>query len=258
MKNVFVYFQVLKNPDTEKETRENKEKEKIVLKENKTRPKKEDKFKDKVREREIKLQQKLEKNRDKDSKPVKKQEEKKIQSRKEESKIEDKNENKEERHVDSKDDFREKKSCEEKKGKSYEKMRLEKKRLADAKKQGNDGTGNTSKAKGDEDGKMPVKETVKEKKESRVDDVTNSDKLSSPSRERELEKRVDKLNLNGLWRVLNKRSVLLVGFMFCYCFYQFQIAGCRNFVTMIVPWITTSRDRTRTSIIKMIATNPNQ
>uniref|UniRef100_A0A0C9PZX1 UPF3A protein n=1 Tax=Fopius arisanus TaxID=64838 RepID=A0A0C9PZX1_9HYME len=135
---------VLKNPDAEREVgrenKENKEEKEKPQRESKGR-KKDDKLRDKVlgpRDREGKMGKgyKDDRKQERDGKHQKKHEDKKSYRREE-------NHPKEDKKVDGKsqkelkDDFREQRErrTEEKKGKSYEKMRQEKRRLAESKKQ---------------------------------------------------------------------------------------------------------------------------
>ncbi|XP_015114241.1 regulator of nonsense transcripts 3A [Diachasma alloeum] len=165
---------VLKNPDAEREVgrenKENKEDKERPPKEVKTR-KKDDKLRDKVlgpRDRDGKISAKGYKDdrkQDRDGKHQRKHEDKKSYSRRE-----DHNHSREERRAEGKipkeprEDFREprERRTEEKKGKSYEKMRQEKRRLAESKKQAEGGA---------EGGKEPAKREEGErcKKEAKIE-----------------------------------------------------------------------------------------
>ncbi|XP_012262251.2 regulator of nonsense transcripts 3B [Athalia rosae] len=143
-KDELTISKVLKNPDlgkdTNKESKEAKDdKDKVLPKEGKSRNRKEEKLRDKTaRDRDSKVPGKNFK--DKEAKHQRRNEEKKGYVRKEEreiSKEDKKTDGKEERKNETREDDREikDKKVEEKRGKSYEKMRQEKKRLAEAKRQ---------------------------------------------------------------------------------------------------------------------------
>ncbi|XP_066603707.1 regulator of nonsense transcripts 3A-like isoform X2 [Prorops nasuta] len=144
-----IISKVLKNPDLEKdESKDNKEnkedKEKISPKDIKTRNKREDKIREKIsRDRDSKsLGKTYREDWGKDAKHQRRQEERRLYGRRDEREnIRDERKDiKDERRYEFKDDKETKdKKFEEKRGKSYEKMRLEKKRLAETKKQSSSG-----------------------------------------------------------------------------------------------------------------------
>lgn len=134
----------MKNPDLDKEmckdNKENREeKDKLSPKDIKNRIKKEDKLRDKVpRDRDSKsitkgYRERIEdRNKDRDIKHQRRHEDKKIYGRRDE-----RDGIKDDRRFDFKEDTKDsrERKIEEKRGKSYEKMRQEKKRLAETKKQ---------------------------------------------------------------------------------------------------------------------------
>lgn len=164
MHGVFIFLQVLRNPDLDKDSskddKENKdERDKLSPKEMKNRNKRDDKIKEKsMRDREIKpiikgyRERVDDRNKERDLK----------QRRYDEKKPYGRRDEREERRIDLRDDrryemkeeFREPRDrkVEERRGKSYEKMRQEKKKLAETKKQIADANGDdTKKAKEEHD-----------------------------------------------------------------------------------------------------------
>ncbi|KAK0078642.1 hypothetical protein PV325_002248 [Microctonus aethiopoides] len=142
---------VLKNPDADREiSRENKEnkeeKEKPFIKESKNRKRDDVKAKDKVlvtRDRDSKgttknYRDREDKKHERENKHGKKHEEKKLHNKREEKESYSRTNKEDQRDAkENGGNHHKERTFEEKRGKSYEKMRQEKKRLAEAKKHGN-------------------------------------------------------------------------------------------------------------------------
>ncbi|XP_046816931.1 regulator of nonsense transcripts 3A [Vespa crabro] len=145
-----IISKVLKNPDLDKETnkdnKENKdERDKASPKDLKNRNKRDEKLREKVpRDRDLKpltkgyRERMDDRNKDRDIKHQRRHEDKKLYGRRDDRdflKEDRKNDVRDDRKYDIKEDLKECKErrIEEKRGKSYEKMRLEKKRLAETK-----------------------------------------------------------------------------------------------------------------------------
>lgn len=145
-----IISKVLKNPDLDKEVnkdnKENKdERDKASPKDLKNRNKRDEKLREKIRDRDLKSLTKGyrermdDRNKDREIKHQRRHEDKKLYGRRDDRdflKEDKKNDFRDDRKYDIKEDLKECKErrIEEKKGKSYEKMRLEKKRLAETKK----------------------------------------------------------------------------------------------------------------------------
>ncbi|XP_076632794.1 UPF3 regulator of nonsense mediated mRNA decay [Colletes latitarsis] len=194
-----IISKVLKNPELDKEmckdNKENKEeKDKLSPKDIKNRIKKDDKLREKIpRDRDSKpitkgYRERLEdRNKDREIKHQRRHDDKKVYGRRDERdsiKDDRRNDVKDDRKCDFKDDikdYRERK-IEEKRGKSYEKMRQEKKRLAETKKQNvefNIDTESSTKSKNEvedsqrKESQIDLYETIKEREESiRSNDTT--------------------------------------------------------------------------------------
>lgn len=158
--DVFRFSQVLRNPDLDKESRDDKEnkdeRDKMPLKELKNRNKRDDKIRDKLtRDRDAKpiikgYRERID-DRNKDIKQ-RRYDEKKPYGRRDERdsmREERRNDFKEDRRYEAKEEFRESRDrkMEERRGKSYEKMRQEKKKLAETKKQITDVNGDDASPK---------------------------------------------------------------------------------------------------------------
>ncbi|KAL2726976.1 regulator of nonsense transcripts 3A-like [Vespula squamosa] len=145
-----IISKVLKNPDLDKETnkdnKENKdERDKASPKDLKNRNKRDEKLREKVpRDRDLKpltkgyRERMDDRNKERDIKHQRRHEDKKLYGRRDDRdflKEDRKNDVRDDRKYDIKEDLKECKErrIEEKRGKSYEKMRLEKKRLAETK-----------------------------------------------------------------------------------------------------------------------------
>ncbi|XP_033340950.2 UPF3 regulator of nonsense mediated mRNA decay [Megalopta genalis] len=181
-----IISKVLKNPDLDKEmcrdNKENKEeRDKLSPKDIKNRIKKDDKIREKVsRDRDSKPVTKGYRDRvddrNKDQRDLKHQrrhDDKKIYGRRDERDIikdDRKNDGKDDRKYDYKEDIKDCREVkiEEKRGKSYEKMRQEKKRLAETKKQNVEFNIDT-----DGSAKLRSEEEDSQRKELQVDSYVN-------------------------------------------------------------------------------------
>ncbi|XP_012231607.1 regulator of nonsense transcripts 3B isoform X1 [Linepithema humile] len=177
---------VLRNPDLDKESRDDKEnkdeRDKMPLKELKNRNKRDDKIREKLsRDRETKpiikgyRERVDDRNKDRDIKQ-RRYDEKKPYGRRDERdsmREERRNDFKDDRRYEAKEEFRESRDrkMEERRGKSYEKMRQEKKKLAETKKQIAD-------VNGDDTSPKKVKEeqdTAQEREDGGKESVHNDD-----------------------------------------------------------------------------------
>ncbi|XP_063992966.1 regulator of nonsense transcripts 3A isoform X2 [Diachasmimorpha longicaudata] len=168
---------VLKNPDAERdvgrENKENKEEKERPQKDSKNR-KKDEKLRDKVlgpRDREGKTSAKGYKDdrkQDRDVKHQKKHEDKRSSNRREDNHSKDDKRAEGKVPKEPKEEVREQKErrIEEKKGKSYEKMRQEKRRLAESKKQVDGGAEGGKEVKKREEGERCKKEGKVERTET--------------------------------------------------------------------------------------------
>lgn len=180
------FLQVLRNPDLDKESRDDKEnkdeRDKMPLKELKNRNKRDDKIREKLsRDRETKpiikgyRERVDDRNKDRDIKQ-RRYDEKKPYGRRDERdsmREERRNDFKDDRRYEAKEEFRESRDrkMEERRGKSYEKMRQEKKKLAETKKQIADVNGDdTSPKKAKEE-----HDTAQEREDGGKESVHNDD-----------------------------------------------------------------------------------
>ncbi|XP_067206802.1 regulator of nonsense transcripts 3A isoform X2 [Linepithema humile] len=181
-----IVSKVLRNPDLDKESRDDKEnkdeRDKMPLKELKNRNKRDDKIREKLsRDRETKpiikgyRERVDDRNKDRDIKQ-RRYDEKKPYGRRDERdsmREERRNDFKDDRRYEAKEEFRESRDrkMEERRGKSYEKMRQEKKKLAETKKQIAD-------VNGDDTSPKKVKEeqdTAQEREDGGKESVHNDD-----------------------------------------------------------------------------------
>lgn len=181
-----IVSKVLRNPDLDKESRDDKEnkdeRDKMPLKELKNRNKRDDKIRDKpMRDRETKpiikgyRERVDDRNKDRDIKQ-RRYDEKKPYGRRDERdsmREERRNDFKEDRRYEMKEEFRESRDrkMEERRGKSYEKMRQEKKKLAETKKQIADVNGDDASPKKAKE----EHETVQEGEDGGKESVHNDD-----------------------------------------------------------------------------------